>query len=55
MNGSMKMVTKNYFGYLMNMEKRGKEELKYFLPALKKAVGDLFPVELENMEKKLRF
>lgn len=43
------MITKNYFGYLFNMENRGKAELKWFLPGFKQALGDLFPVELQKM------
>ena len=43
------MVTKNYFGYLMNLESRGKAEVKWLLPELKRVVGDLFVEEVRQM------
>jgi len=32
---TIKLIFKNYFGYLANMEKRGLAEIRWFLPKLK--------------------
>jgi hypothetical protein len=50
----MKIVSKNYFGYLFNVDARGKAELKWFVPKLKETVGDLFQDEVLHLEKQLR-
>jgi hypothetical protein len=49
MHNTMRTVSKNYFGYLYNMDSRGRSELKWFVPKLKEAVGDLFPDEVLNL------
>lgn len=35
MQNTVKIIYKNYFGYLVNMEKRGIAEVKWFLPKIK--------------------
>lgn len=55
LQNTIRMITRNYFGYLFNMESRGKAELKWFLSGFKPALGDLFTAELQNMEKQMRF
>ena len=35
MQTTIKLIYKNYFGYLNKMEKRGIAELKWFLPRLR--------------------
>lgn len=37
------------------MEARGKAELKWFIPKLREAIGDLFPDDVNNLEKQIRF
>ena len=49
----MKMLIKNYFGYLLNLDARGKSQLKWFLSELKDILCDIFGNEIREMEKKL--
>lgn len=53
MSNCMRIISKNYFGYLFNMEARGHAELKWFLQQLKQSLADLFPIEIQNMEKQI--
>lgn len=65
----VKLLRKNYFGYLLNMDKRGLAELRWFTPKLREIlelpifsrtgqstanITYLFSEELDEMEKILR-
>lgn len=46
---TVKVICKNYFGYLLNMESRGKAELRWFIPKFRECVGDLFNEEIASL------
>lgn len=51
MQTTVKLVSKNYFGYLANMEKRGIAEIKWFLPKFRE-VTEITLVRDNNLVNK---